>query len=141
METTHPLSQMLDYVQYRVPKEELAAALWAGATIIGTDGSVKNGHGRYAFVILILPPDDEPILACRLGRHMPALAEYMEMDSHRQEAAALFAAHTFLGSFLLDHPQPIGPLPFNTRLRFVLDNKSVMTDIEWTFDTNTSPFD
>jgi len=46
---------MLDYVQYRVPKEELAAALWAGATIIGTDGSVKNGHGTYAYVIIIVP--------------------------------------------------------------------------------------
>jgi len=107
---------MLDYVQYRVPKEELAAALWAGAAIIGTDGSVKNSHGTYTFVILVLPPDDEPILACRLGGHMPALAEYMEMDSHRPEAAALLAAHTFLGSFLLDYPQPIGPLPFNTQL-------------------------
>jgi len=47
-EKTHPLNQMLDYVQYQVPKEELAAALWAGAVIIGTDGSVKNGHGTYA---------------------------------------------------------------------------------------------
>jgi len=108
---THPLSRILDYVQYRVPKAELAAALWSGKTIICTDGSVKNGHGTYAFVILILPPDDKPILACRLGGHMPALAEYMEMDSHHPEAAALFAAHTFLGSFLMDYPQPIRPLP------------------------------
>jgi len=92
----------------------LAMALWAGDTIIGTDGSVKNGHGMYAFAIIILVNDDEPILACRLGSHMPLLAEYMEMDSHRLEAAALFVAHTFLGSFLLDYPRPIGPLPVNS---------------------------
>jgi len=65
-EMTHPLSCMLDYVQYHIPKEELAVALWSGAMIIDTAGSVKNGHGMYAFVILILPSDDEPILACRL---------------------------------------------------------------------------
>jgi len=112
----NPLSKMLDYVQYRVPKEDLAMALWAGDTIIGTDGSIKNGHGTYAFVIIILVNDDEPILACRLGGHMPMLAEYLDMDSHRPEAAALFAAHTFLGSFLLDYPQPIGPLPEQTQL-------------------------
>jgi len=35
----------------------------------------------------------------------------MEMDSHCPEAAALFAAHTFLGSILTDYPRPIGPLP------------------------------
>jgi len=95
----------------------------------------------YAFIIIILVNDDEPILACRLGGHMPMLAEYLDMDSHHPEAAALFAAHTFLGSFLLDYPRPIGPLSENSRLRFVLDNRSVTTDIEWTFDINTSPFD
>jgi len=135
---------MLDYVQYRVHKEELATALWSGNTIIGMDGSIKNSHGTYTFVIIILVPGDKLILACRLGGHMPMLAEYIEMDSHRPEAAALYAAHTFLGSFLLDHcnhPRPIGPLPLNACLCFVLDNKSVMTDIDWTFDVETSQFD
>jgi len=95
---------MLDYIQYRVPKEDLTTALWSGDTIIGTDRSIKNGHGTYAFAIIILVNDDELILACRLGGHMPLLAEFMDMDSHRPEAAALFAAHTFLGSLLLNYP-------------------------------------
>jgi len=64
----------------------------------------------------------------------------LELTDH-PEAAALFTAHTFLGSFLIDYLRPIDPLPDNAHLRFVLDNKIVTTNIEWTFDTKTSPFD
>jgi len=88
---------------------------------------------------------------------MPALAEYMEIDSHHPEAAALYAAkaaalyvaeaaavyaaHTFLSSFLMDYPRPIAPLPQNAHLQFVLDTKRIPTEIEWTFDIEMSPFD
>jgi len=41
----------------------------------------------------------------------------------------------------MDYPQPIGPLSHNTSLQFVLDSKSMTTDIEWTFNTETSHFD
>jgi len=105
-QTPNPLSRMLHYIQYHVPKKDLAVALWSGDTIIGTGGSIKNGHGMYAFAILILVNNKELILACHLGGHMPMLADFMDMDSHRPEAAALFAAHTFLGSFLVDQSPP-----------------------------------
>lgn len=88
------------------PLPEIAAALHTGDAIFGTDGSAANDHGTYAFVLLINIDEPEPTLAVRLGGNMPDIAEYLDMDSHRPEAAALYAALVFTRKILDDFPPP-----------------------------------
>ena len=110
--------------------------------LIGTDGSVLEDGGTYAFVIYTNLEDEEPTVAAKSGGWMTPLAEFLELDSHRPEAAALYAAMHFLQGFLRRNPQTfIGPLPEHTALRFVLDNKSVTQDLEWNLDVTSSVFE
>lgn len=90
-----------------VTEQTLATTIWNGDVHIGTDGSVANDDGTYGFAILIHLNAEEPTLAASLGRIMPPIAEFLEMDSHRPEAGALFAAVTFLESFLSRYPNPM----------------------------------
>jgi len=138
-ETTR-IESMLRGTRFHVPPQVLANALWNGDAIIGTDGSVRDEHGSYAFVILINLHQDEPTLAVRSGGWMSPTAEFIDLASHRPEAAALYAAHMFLQRFLRKFLF-CGPIRNNVLLRFVLDNESVTDDIEWHPDIDSSVFD
>jgi hypothetical protein len=73
--------------------------------------------------------------------NLPNLAEYIDMDSHHPEGAALFSALCFVCLLLTKYPRgPItGVVP---KLQFVLDNKSIAEDhLEWTYRQETSVFD
>jgi hypothetical protein len=68
-------------------------------------------------------------------------SEYIDMDSHCPEGAALFSALCFVCLFLTKYPQgpKTGVIP---KLQFVLDNKSVAEDdLEWTYSQETMDFD
>jgi hypothetical protein len=79
---------------------------------------------------------------------MPAIAEHLEMDSHRPESGALYACLTFIRKLLDEHPTarpappqpPLAPPP-EPRLRIVIDNQSVTDDVEWNFDQQTAVYD
>ena len=86
------LRRMLHNFKYTIPLQEIADAIWRGDAYIGTDGSTANDHGTYAFVILIHLQQTEPIIAVKCGGNMPDLAEFLNMDSHHPESAALFTA-------------------------------------------------
>lgn len=139
--TAEKMTRTLHGVEFIVDIVEVAYALWTGDAIITTDGSVQNDNGTYGIAILIHLSSPEPTLAVRLGGHIPALAEFLDMDSHRPEAAALLVSMFLVGTIMTQCPQPIGPMPNNVNLRFYLDNKSVTTDIDWHFNEESSVFD
>jgi hypothetical protein len=63
---------------------------------IGTDGSVKDAQGTYAFVFLIHLDQQEPTIALKSGGWMNLIVEHLDLDSHRQEAAAPYASMVFM---------------------------------------------
>lgn len=90
---------------------------------------------------LINLTNDSPAVAFRCGGNLPALAERVDMDSHRPEAAALCAALCFIRTLLKECPRDpaIGMSP---RLDFVLDNKSIAEDdLRWERGDSASVFD
>lgn len=95
---------MLHNFDYWVPLREAADAIWRGDACIGADGSAANDHGTCAFVILIHLHQQEPTAAVKCGGNMPDLADFLHMDSHRPESAALFAALCFVQQLLHDSP-------------------------------------
>jgi hypothetical protein len=119
----------------------VAESIWQGDAIVGTDGSASNDQGTYSFVILTNIANESPTVSVKCGGNLPNLAEYIDMDSHRPEAAALFSALCFVWLLLTKYPR--GPTTGNVpRLHFVLDNKSVAEDdLEWKFGQDTSVFD
>jgi hypothetical protein len=86
--------------------------------------------------------NESPTLSVKCGGNLPSnLAEYIDMDSHRPEGAALFSALCFVCLLLTKYTQ--GPITgVVLKLQFVLDNKSVAEDdLEWTYGQETSVFD
>jgi hypothetical protein len=134
------IQRMLRGLVNHVPLDEIATAIWNGDAIIGSDGSVADDFGTYSFVILINLDQDEPTLAVSLGGNLPEIAEFLDMDSHRPEAAALYAGLTYVRRLLEAHP-PISATQEIPRIRFYLDNKSVTQDLEWDFTTDSAVFD
>jgi hypothetical protein len=132
---------MLCGYQRTVPLSDVAEAIWRNQAIVASDGSAANDHGTYSFVILIDTHTDSPQVAVRCGGNLPTLAEYIDMDSHRPEGAALFASLCFIRLLLTKYPR--GPHTSTTpRLDFVLDNQSVAEDdLKWNFNSETSVFD
>jgi hypothetical protein len=93
-----------------MPLQQVAEAIWSGNAIIGMDGSAANEHGTYSFVILTDVDNEDPTIAVKCGGNLPNLAEYIDMDSHRPEAAALFSALCFVQLLLTKYPRgPICP--------------------------------
>jgi hypothetical protein len=133
---------MLRGTRLFVPPEEIAQSIWKGTTLFGTDGSVSGEQGTYAIVLFINTDSPEPTTAMKLGGWMNPLAPHLDLDSHRPEAAALYAALVYVSRFLEMHPQPtIGPLPYAVALRFILDNQSMTNDIDYELDLTSSVFD
>ena len=99
---------MLHNFAYTVPLQAIADAIWKGDAYIGNNGSTVNDHGTYTFVILIHLQQAEPTIAVKCSGNMPDLAEFIDMDSHQPESAALFAALCFVHKLL--HHFPWGPL-------------------------------
>jgi hypothetical protein len=111
-----------------------------GKAIIGTDGLASNNNSTYSFVILIDTNAEPPTVAFKCRGNLPPLAEYLDMDSHWPEVAALYAALCFTCLLLQDYPRDpaMGASP---RLPFVLDNKSVAEDdLKWQYGDNTAVF-
>jgi hypothetical protein len=132
---------MLQGYQKMTSLQEIAESIWQGNAIIETNGSAANNHGTYSFVVLNDIMNESPTLSVKCGGNLPNLAEYIDMDSHRSECAALFSALCFVRLLLTKYPRgPItGVVP---KLQFVLDNKSVVEDnLEWTYGQETSVFD
>jgi hypothetical protein len=123
-----------------VPYRDIAEAIWKGKAIVGTDGLASNDNGTYSFVILIDTDAKPPTVAFKCGGNLPPLAEYLDMDSHRPEAAALYTALCFTRLLLQDYPRdPATGTP--PRLPFVLDNISVAEDdLKWQYGNNTAVF-
>ena len=87
---------MLHKFEYTVPLQEVADAIWKGNAYIGTNGSAMNDQGTYAFAIFIHLQQTEPTIAVKCGGNMPDLTEFLDMDSHHPESAALFPALCFV---------------------------------------------
>ena len=104
---------MLHNFEHSVPLQEIADAIWKGDAYVGTDGSAANDSGMYAFVILINLKSDEPTIAVCCGSNMPDPAEFIDMDSHHPESAALYAALCFVQELLacFPHSPLTGDLP------------------------------
>ena len=133
------LRWMLHKFEYTVPLQEVADAIWKGDAYIGTNGSAANDQGTYAFAILIHLQQTEPTIAVKCGGNMPDLTEFLDMDSHHPESAALFAALCFVWQLLQQYPQG----PFTGKLPALwccVDNKSIAKDdLDWTFDNVNTP--
>jgi hypothetical protein len=61
------------------------------------------------------------------------------MDSHQPEAAALFTAMVMVQQLLDENPPDPTSQPA-TRVKYVLNNKSVIDDLEWNFGPQTSVY-
>jgi hypothetical protein len=92
-------------------------------------------------VILTNLQNESPTIALKCEGHLLALAEFLDMDSHRPEGAAWLAALCFVCLLLTKYPK--GPRTGTApTLRIVLNNKSVAKDdLRWTFGNGTSVFD
>ena len=110
-DTATKMIQTIRGMEFHLPIDEVAYALWSGDAIICTDGSVSNDNGTYALVILTHLNLPEPTIAVRLGGHIPPLAEFLDMDSHQLEAAALLVRMFLIGTIMINCPRPIGPMP------------------------------
>ncbi len=118
----------------------VAQAIWSGKAIIGTDGSVLNNNATYGVSILIYQEDNEqPVIAATIGGKLPQLAKFIDMDSHQPEAAALFAALVMVRLLLRENPIKPETQPA-MQVKYFLDNKSVIDDLEWNFNAQTSVF-
>jgi hypothetical protein len=118
----------------------MADAIWSGNAIIGTDGLASNDNGTYSFMILTDIENDSPTVTFKCGGNLPALADHIDMDLHRPEAAALYASLCFVCLLLLKYPRVL-TTGLITHLHFVLDNKSVADDdLKWEFKDSTSVF-
>ena len=82
--------------KFGISWEAIAQAVWHGDSLLGTNGSVLDEHGTYGVALHIQLDVDEPMLATAFGRHVPNIAEYLDMDSHCPKAAALYATLIFL---------------------------------------------
>ena len=71
---------------------------------------------------------------------MPALAKYLDLDSHCPEDAVLFAAMCFTQQLLAMHPKPPTTMN-NTHVYYGLDNKSITMDSNWRYNLETLVFD
>jgi hypothetical protein len=119
--------------------ETIANELRLGKVIVGTDGSVLNENGTYGVAILSTT-GDEPTLMAVAGGHLPDLARFVDMDSHRPEAAGLHCALYLLRRILNAAPSTLDT-PSTMPIDIVLDNQSVVDDLDWYFDINTSVYD
>jgi hypothetical protein len=63
------------------------------------------------------------------------------MDSHWPEAATLFTALVLTCTLLKEYPPSDQSKPKATQLQYWLDNKSVIDDLKWTFDSRNSVYD
>jgi hypothetical protein len=125
-------------VQYSSPLPTIAQSIWDGMAIMGSDGSVKNGVATYAWVLsttdLFIEAD------VKGGGFLPPTAPYAEHQSKRPEAAALYAALTWIKYILTlypnQHPTPTPPRP----LPIHLDSKAVLNDLTYAPDDTTSSF-
>ena len=105
---------------------------------MGTDGSIKNGVATYAWVLsttnLYIEAD------VKGGGFLPPTAQYAEHQSKHLEAAALYAALTWIKYILKlypnQHPTTTTPPP----LSISLDSKAVLDDLTYTPDDTISPF-
>jgi hypothetical protein len=88
--------RMLRGYQRMTSLQEIAESIWQGNAIVGTDGSAANDHGTYSFVILTDIANESPTLSVKCGGNLPNLADYIDMDSHRPQGAALFSALCFV---------------------------------------------
>ena len=102
--------------EFHLPIDEVVYALWSGDAIICTDGSVSNDNGTYGLVILTHLNLPEPTIAIRLGGHIPPLPEFLDMDLHQLEAAALLIGMFLIGTIMIDCPCPIRPMPRDAQL-------------------------
>jgi hypothetical protein len=120
---------------------DIAQAIWTGKAIIGTDGSVLNDNATYGVSILIQQEDEEqPKIAISVRGKLPHLAKFTDMDSHQPEAAALFAALVLVRRLLTENPIDQESQPAKS-VKYFLDNKSVIDDLKWPFNEQTSVFD
>jgi hypothetical protein len=108
--------------QQTMSLQMVAESIWQGDAIVGTNGSAANDHGTYSFVILTNIASEPPTVSVKCGGNLPNLTEYIDMDSHRPEAAALFYALCFVRLLMTKYPQ--GPTTGNVpRLHFVLNKQ------------------
>jgi hypothetical protein len=84
--------------------QTIAESIWLGDAIVGTNRSAANDHGTYSFVILTNIASESPTESVKCGGNLPNLAEYIDMDSHHPEAAALFSALCFIRLLLTKYP-------------------------------------
>jgi hypothetical protein len=133
--------RMIRGYQQTMSLQTIAESIWQGDAIVRIHGSAASNHGTYSFVILTNIMRESPTVSVRCRGNLPNLTEYINMDSHCPEAAALFSTLCFVQLLLTKYPR--GPTTGNVpRLHFVLDNKSVAEDnLEWTFGQETSVFD
>jgi hypothetical protein len=96
---------MLRGYQRTTSLREIAESIWWGNAIVGTDGSAANDHGTYSFVILTDITNKSPTLSVKCRGNLPNLAEYIDMDSHHPEGAALFSVLCFVCLLLTKYPQ------------------------------------
>jgi hypothetical protein len=110
---------------------DIAQAIWTGKAIIGTDGSVLNNNATYGVSILIQQENKEqPKIAISVRGKLPHLVKFTDMDSHQPEAAALFAALVLVCRLLTENLIDPESQPAKS-VRYFLDNKSVIDDLEW----------
>jgi hypothetical protein len=120
--------------RWYVPYRNIAEAIWKGKAIVSTDGSASNDNGTYSFVILIETNAEPPTVAFKCRGNLPPLAEYLGMDSHWPEAAALYTALCFTCLLLQDYPQDPAslhnyPLSLTTKVSLKMTSNGSMVTI------------
>ena len=104
-----------------------AQAIWDGQAILTTHGSVKNGTVTYAWILSTTNDNIKPDISS--GSLLHPSAPYSHHASKRLEAAALYAALTWIMDILHKYPNNTSHAGDTPALPIPVDNKSVIDDI------------
>lgn len=105
----------------------IAQAIWDGQAILATDGSVRHDSATYAWIISTTNDTISQDVAS--GGLLPPSAPLTHHASKRPEAAALYAALTWINELLTQHPDHTSNAGTTPALPIPVDNQSVIDDI------------
>jgi hypothetical protein len=137
---SEPLQEMRNMnrgVRQNVISEDIAAAIWQGRAIMGTDGSVKGPIATYSFVISLSKKDVQTNV--KGGGFLPPTAQYLTHYSKRPEAAALLAGLSWIAALLDTYPNACNSTP--PPLIIPIDNAGVVKDVHRIINDLTPTFD
>ena len=125
-------------IHCQTPLPLTAHAIWNGQAILATDGSVKDRRATYAWILSTTHDNVE--LDITSGDLIHLSAPYARHTLKRPDAAALYAALTWIMDLLHKYPDDTSQVGETPALPIPVDNKLVINDIQCPINALTPTF-